>query len=184
MRKALVILGSPRRNGNSAALAGAVMEGIQATGGEHEVFYLNGMNIKPCQACDYCKQEKGRLCVIQDDMQQIYPKLIEADSLVLASPIYMFTVTAQMKLFMDRTYAVLKEMQGKRIGIILTYGDTDEITSGAVNAIGTLKDEFRFTRSEIVGIVHGTGNEPGEIAGNQEIMEQAVNLGKKMIHNE
>jgi len=180
MKKTLVILGSPRKEGNSAALAGAIMEGIREAGGEAEAIYLNSMSIKPCQACEYCHGDKGRLCAIRDDMQQIYPKLLEADSLVLASPIYMFTVTAQLKLFMDRTYAVLKEMKGKRIGIALTYGDTDEISSGAINAIGTMKDEFRFTQSEIVGIVHGTGNKPGEITQNTELMEQAVALGKKL----
>jgi len=72
-------------------------------------------------------------------MQELYPKLRETDALVIASPIYYFTVSAQTKLFIDRWYSLGEEkdsaINGKQIGIVLTYADTDPFTSGAINAI-------------------------------------------------
>ena len=75
-------------------------------------------------------------------MQTLYPKLREADAVLYATPIYWFTVSAQMKLFMDRCYGMFGEsnepsdhvLSGKRIGIVLTYGDDDPFVSGAINA--------------------------------------------------
>ena len=144
MKKAIVMLGSPRRRGNSEILAEKAMEGIKEAGGAYEVFRLNTMNIRPCQACKYCREEGHTLCTIHDDMDAVYAALTGADVLLLASPIYMFTVSAQLKLFMDRCYACLGALAGKRIGVLLTYGDADEYTSGAVNAISTLKDTYRY----------------------------------------
>lgn len=158
MKKTVVVLGSPRKKGNSAALAYKAIEGIDAAGGACEVFYLNGMSIKPCQACYYCKRNNKGQCVIKDDMQLIYPKLEEADSLLLASPIYMFSVTAQLKLFMDRCYAVTHALEGMKVGILLTYGEPDERASGVLNAVNTLRDEYNYSKSEIAGILYGSAD--------------------------
>lgn len=181
MKKAAIILGSPRKNGNSTILANRAIDGIQAAGGAYEVFYLNGMNIRPCQACDYCRKNDLWHCFIKDDMQHIYPRLEEADALLIASPIYMFSVSAQLKLFMDRCYAIPLALKEKRVGIVLTYGDVDEYVSGAINAINTLKDEYRYKQAEIVGILHGSAQEKGEIASNVQLMDQAFILGKALL---
>lgn len=184
MKKTIVLLGSPRRNGNSEILAAKAMEGIKAAGGRCEAFYLNKMNIRPCQACEYCRRNSEKRCVLKDDMQPLYQKLKEADAMLLASPIYMFTFSAQLKLFMDRCFACYDSLAGKRIGILLTYGDTDEYTSGAINAINTFKDEYRYTRSEIVGIVHGSADAKGEIASNARLLEQAFLLGRELAEGQ
>lgn len=181
MKKTVVILGSPRRSGNSEILAGKAMEGIKEAGGACEVFRLNNMNIRPCQACEYCRKEGHTLCTIHDGMDRIYAALRESDALLLACPIYMFTVTAQLKLFMDRCYTCPDLLAGKRVGILLTYGDTDEYTSGAVNAINMFRDEYRYAHAEIIGIVHGSANEKGEIAKNKKVMEDAFLLGKELF---
>ncbi|WP_371363956.1 hypothetical protein SRRS_48470 [Sporomusa rhizae] len=180
MNKTLVILGSPRKNGNSAILGNKVIEGITAAGGTYETFYLNGMNIRPCQACDSCKRNNLNTCVIKDDMHLLYPQLPEADSLLITSPIYMFNVSAQLKLFLDRCYAVSQALKGKRVGVVLTYGDSDEYKSGAINAINALKDEFNYAQANLVGIVHGNALAAGEIAANTRLMEQASALGKAL----
>lgn len=180
MKKTVVILGSPRKKGNSSVLAYKAIEGIIAAGGTYEVFYLNGLNIRPCQACEFCKNNSRKQCAINDDMHYIYPKLDEADALLIASPIYMFSVTAQLKLFMDRCYANTQALKGKRIGILLTYGDPNENTSGVLNAVNTLMDEYNYTQSEIVGILYGSADEKGEIASNMQLMEQAYELGKTL----
>ena len=117
-------------------------------------------------------------------MQEIYPKLYKADALVIATPVYYFTVSAQTKLFMDRWYSLGEEkdtiINGKQIGIVLTYGDTDPFTSGAINAIRTFQDAFDYLGANLVDIVYGTASEVGEIKANQELMDKAYKLGQKL----
>jgi multimeric flavodoxin WrbA len=180
MKKAVVLLGSPRKNGNSTVLANKVKDGITAAGGSHETFYLHGMNIRPCQACDAC-QKNGNKCVINDDMQLIYPKLFESNSIVLCSPIYMFTVSAQLKLFLDRCYAVMPALAGKKIGAAFAYSADNETDSGVMNAINAIKDECNFVQAEIVGIVHGSATDPGEITKNTRLLDEAYALGKALV---
>ena len=185
MTSVIVILGSPRRKGNSATLAENVISGARSMGAMVDTYFLHGMDIEPCDACDICQEDMNAECVINDDMQKLYPKLRQADALVIASPIYWFTVSAQTKLFMDRCYAlgVSEEyaLKGKRIGIVLTYGDSDPFNSGAVNAIRTFQDAFAYVGATIVGMVYGSASDPGEIAANRELMDKAFELGKQLV---
>jgi len=102
--KALFILGSPRKNGNSEILLKSVMEGFEQAGGTVETFRLADKKISPCVACGGC--EKTGKCVILDDMQELYQLIDRADRIVIASPIYFYGVTAQTKAFIDRTQAL------------------------------------------------------------------------------
>jgi multimeric flavodoxin WrbA len=181
VKKAVIVLGSPRKNGNSAILAKQAASGITAAGGSCETFYLNGMNIRPCQGCGHCRRHPEKGCCIKDGMKPIYDSLSAADALLIAGPIYMFSVSAQIKLFMDRCYAAPASLYGKRIGILLTYGDEDEFESGAVNAIAAMRDEYRYKQAVIVGIVHGSANAAGEIAANKRVMDDAYALGLKIF---
>lgn len=185
MTSVIVILGSPRRKGNSATLAENVISGAKSMGAMVDTYFLHGMDIEPCDACDICHEDMNAECVINDDMQKLYPKLRQADALVIASPIYWFTVSAQTKLFMDRCYAlgVSEEyaLKGKRIGIVLAYGDSDPFNSGAVNAIRTFQDAFTYVGAPIVGMVYGSASDPGEIAANRELMDKAFELGRQLV---
>jgi multimeric flavodoxin WrbA len=184
--KVVILLGSPRRKGNSATLAEKVAAGAKAAGASVESFYLHGMNIKPCSACDACRGDIDTNCVIQDDMQILYPKLRAADAIVIASPIYWFTVSAQTKLFMDRCYALGGPagagyaFKGKRIGIVLTYEDTDPFTSGAVNALRMFQDGFDYVEAKIVGMVYGRAGKAGAIKSNRSLLREARELGKQL----
>ena len=102
MKKVLVVMGSPRREGNSATLAQNIIAGVKSAGATVDTYYLHGMDIKPCDACEACRTNNSGDCIIEDDMQELYLKLREADALVIASPIYYFTMSAQTKLFLDR----------------------------------------------------------------------------------
>ena len=185
MYSVITILGSPRRKGNSATLAENVVLGAKSVGAIVETYYLHGMDIKPCDACAMCHEDINAECVINDDMQKLYPKLRQADAIIIASPIYWFTVSAQTKKFMDRCYAlgdsVEYALKGKRIGIVLTYEDSDPFTSGAVNAIRTFQDVFRYVDAPIIGMVYGRASSPGEIAANRELMDRAFELGKQLV---
>jgi len=96
----LMVLGSPRKNGNSETLASAVAAGFAETGGVAEAVRLNDLAIRPCQACGGCTKT-GR-CVIADDMTALYEKVDAADRLLLVSPVYFYALSAQMKTFADR----------------------------------------------------------------------------------
>jgi multimeric flavodoxin WrbA len=180
----LILKGSPRERGNSSTLADQTASGAREAGAKVECFDLFKMNIHPCDGCDFCRKTQEGRCTIEDDMQTLYPKLRAADVIVLASPIYWFTFSAQLKLCMDRWYALVNsdgcELKGKLFGILLTYGDTDPYGSGAINAIRTFQDACRFINAEIAGIVHGTATDAGDIQNQPEILKQAFQLGQRL----
>jgi len=186
-KKVVIVMGSPRKNGNSITLAQHVAKGAEAVGAEVESFYLHEMDIKPCDACDICLEDSSKDCVIDDDMQNLYPKLRQADALVIASPIYCATVSAQTKLFLDRCLALggpqEKEsaLKGKRIGIVLTYGDSDPFNSGAVNAMRMFQDIYAYIGSPIVSMVYGSASKAGEIKANRDLMEKAYKMGEQLV---
>ncbi len=186
-KKVVVLLGSPRKKGNSTVLANEIIRGAESAGAKVETIYLNGLNIKPCQACYACKKKEDSGCAVDDDMQGVYPKLVEADAWVVASPVYWFTMTAQTKLFMDRCFALFYEdfetgpLYKKRIAIAMSYGDNDPFASGCVNALRTFQDAFRYVGAEIVGMVYGSAEEPGEISANTELMKEAGELGAELV---
>lgn len=102
--KNLFILGSPRKNGNSATMSKTVAEGIlESSGNTFEYIYLNDLKIQPCQGCGGCN--KTGECILKDDMQELYQKTRSADRLFLVSPNYFYSVTAQLKCYIDRCQA-------------------------------------------------------------------------------
>ncbi len=182
--KVLILNGSPRKKGNSASLAAEVAKGAKAGGAEVESFFLHGMEIQPCTACDSCRKKSAKGCIIEDDMQALYPRLRAADGIVVASPIYWFTFSAQTKLCMDRWYALGGGdgygLAGKKFGLVLAYGDADPFLSGAVNAMRTFQDACRYLEADIVGMVYGSASKAGEIRRNQPLMGDARELGRKI----
>jgi len=182
-KNVLVLKASPRRKGNSATLADQLDLGAREAGAVVESIFLEGKKIHTCTACDQCGKD-GRDCVFNDDMREIYPKLRQADAIVIASPIYWFTISAQAKLCIDRWYALQtpqgNALRGKQIGIILTYGDSDLYTSGGINAIHTFQSMFRYIGCEIAGMVYGTASDVGDVQKQPALMQQAYQLGKKL----
>jgi len=179
-RNILILKGSPREKGNSATLAERAADGARAAGAQVESIYLHGLDIRACDACEECRETN--MCIIQDDMNSLYPKLDAANAIILASPIYWFTYSAQLKLCIDRWYGFQgnqwREVAHKKYGIILTYGDTDLYTSGGINAIHTFESMCRYLKSEIVGIVHGSLSDVGDAEKHPELLQQAYELGQ------
>ena len=107
MHKKIVILnGSPRRSGNTAALVKAFTEGAQAAGNEVTAFFLDGMDIHGCKGCFGGHSTQECPCVQQDDMRQIYPALRACDVVVLASPLYYWNMSGQLRIAIDRLFAL------------------------------------------------------------------------------
>jgi len=184
-KKVLVLLGSPRRKGNSAILADQISKGAKTAKAKVETIYLHGRNIAPCKGCLTCQKKGSKGCSIKDDMQGIYLKLIEADAWVIASPVYWFTMSAQTKIFMDRCFGLpayhKDPFRGKRIAIAMTYGDKDPFVSGCVNALRTFQDGYGYTESPIVGMVYGSAMDAGQIRSNETVMQEAFELGKQLV---
>ncbi len=183
-RKILVVHSSPRKKGNSNTLANGIINGAESAGADVESVYLHGMDISPCNACYACQKKDSKGCAIDDEMQTIYPKLVECDTWVIASPVYWFNMSAQAKLFMDRCFALLaytdNPFAGKRVAIAMSYGDTDPFNSGCINALRSFQDAFNYVGAKMVGMVYGSAEAPGEIESNDDLMQRAENLGKKL----
>jgi multimeric flavodoxin WrbA len=180
----LALISSPRKNGNSTILCEKIIEGARESGAKVTTINLNKTKIKACTACDKCHISDSSFCVLKDDMSKIYPKIIAADTIIYASPIYWFTISAQLKIFMDRCYALGGPsgyaLKGKKMAIALTYGDDDPFRSGAVNALRTLQDSFAFVGAELIGSVYATGLKPGDVLKNKIVLKEAFTLGKAL----
>jgi multimeric flavodoxin WrbA len=183
-RKILVVFSSPRKKGNSNTLARRIIKGAESAGAMVESVFLHGMDISPCNACYACQKKDSQGCAIDDEMQTIYPKLVESDTWVIASPVYWFNMSAQTKLFMDRCFALMayrgNPFAGKRVAIAMSYGDTDPFNSGCINALRSFQDAFNYVGAKIVGMVYGSAEAPGEIEANADLMQRAESLGKKL----
>lgn len=184
-KKILALYGSPRKKGNSISLSKELLRGYESKGGVYSELFLSKMNISPCNACDSCQRNSEFACILQDDMQDIYAAVKDSEIILLASPIYSFSFSAQLKLFIDRCYAFWKPsdnlLKNKKIIIVLTYADDDLFASGGVNAIRTLKDWFSFLGSDVIGFIHGSADKAGEILQNEELMKKAFKMGEQLL---
>jgi multimeric flavodoxin WrbA len=183
--KVLVLLGSPRRQGNSALLAEAIAKGAKVRGAEVETVFLQDLKISACRSCYHCQKKGSKGCSIPDDMQGVFAKLIDAQAWVIASPVYWFSMSAQTKLWMDRLFALPAYAKlpfaGKRIAVAMSYGGADPFDSGCINALRTFQDAFGYTGSTLVGMVYGSAMEAGEIKSNKALLKEAEELGRKLV---
>lgn len=132
--KILVLNGSPRPGGNTAAMAAAFAKGAWENGHQVDVVNVCQKNIAGCLACEYChKKDSGheRQCVQQDDMQEVYPLLDEAEMIVLASPVYYHSFSGQLQCAINRIYALDKPKHLKKAALILSSG-SDHVYGGAI----------------------------------------------------
>ena len=145
--KVLILNGSPRARGNSAAFAQAFKEGAESAGHEAEVLAIAKMKIAGCLGCEYCHKAGNGQCVQKDDMQNIYPKLADADVVVFCSPIYYWSFTGQMQNLITRFYAPGKPAATK-YAMILSSG-----SPGVYDApISQYRDILAYFGAEDLGI--------------------------------
>jgi multimeric flavodoxin WrbA len=184
----LIILGSPRKNGNSESLAQSVASGImQHPGATVEFIRLNDLRLSPCQGCGGCN--KSSTCVITDDMTPLYQKVDDCDHLILVSPIYFYGLSAQCKTFIDRFQArwARKYLSGirfrhdeQRQGTLLVTAATEgkKIFDGALLTAHTLFDALDMKNGEHL-LVRGV-DQRGAMQKQTRILEQAVVLGRQI----
>lgn len=175
-KKVLVLSASPRKGGNSDLLCDEFISGANEAGNETEKIFIRDLEINYCDACDTCLENNGS-CIKGDDMDQVLEKMISADAIVMATPVYFYTMNGQMKTLIDRTYPRYTEMTNKDIYLIATAANPRK------DAMERTIEGFRgFTSllsgSEEKGIVYGTGAwKIGDIIGSKA-MEEAYEMGK------
>ena len=178
MKKILIILGSPRKNGNTAALAEAFLNGAIESGHEITTYWLGDVTINPCKACDYCQRNNGE-CIQKDNMTELYKLLQNHDTIAIASPVYYLGFPGSIKNLIDRTYA--ESVQGRNIkySILLTAACKED---SRVTRILTdyYKELTNYIGVEDLGIISALGVEkPGDVNDTKWI-EEAYQLGKRI----
>lgn len=183
-KTATIILSSPRKGANSTALAESIGAGLKEAGVNVVNVDLSSLDIKPCLACESCQRNGGK-CSLLDGMQVVYPHVKEADILVLASPVYWFNMSGQLKTFLDRCFAIAltgeKPFSQKVIAATLAYGDADPYVSGAVNAIRTFQDICAYTGATWGGCVYGAAMERDKLSHDEGLLTRARELGRSLV---
>lgn len=169
-KKVLIISASPRRNGNSDILCDEFLKGAQKAGHEVEKVFLRDKNIKYCIGCYTCEKTKG-VCVYKDDMPELLQKIIDADVLVLATPVYFYCMNAQLKTVIDRTVARYTEIKNKDAYLIATAGESEmEAMEGTITSFRSFIDCLENIREAGLVLGHGV-HELGEVKENPAMQE-------------
>ena len=184
--KVLGIMGSPRVGGNSDILLDEALTGAKETGAEVEKIILDKKKIAGCKDCKKCN-ETGT-CVIKDDMLQIHKKILDADAIIHSVPVYFWSMTSQMKAYLDRCCAFFDaqwrwqknyypKMKGKRIGLITVCGDQNVHTADPI--VHSFKSTAEMTNLIWLGAVMTSAADKGDIIKDKTAKRQAWELGRK-----
>lgn len=187
MRRLLILIGSPRKQGNSAFLAGTAARSARAAGADVKQVFLHDLRILPCTGCAVCRSGIDAPCILDDDMSSLHAELRRADAILIATPIYSYDMTAQTKLLMDRLYALGSDAEGnalagKRFGFLVVYGDRDPFNSGAATAMRCFHDTFA-RKASWIRMVHGTAYHAWDAARNRPLTDAAAKLGADLVQD-
>lgn len=176
-KKVLILSGSPRKGGNSDVLCDEFAKGAAEAGHEVEKIRAVEKNIGYCRACYACR-ESG-ICAIKDDMTEILQKLIDADVIVLASPVYFYSISAQLKALIDRTVARWLEVKNKELYYIVTAAEAEN--AAAETTLACFRGYADCVEgAKEMGVIYGVGAyEKGEIR-DTPAMEKAYKMGRSV----
>jgi multimeric flavodoxin WrbA len=191
--KVLGIFGSPRRGGNTELLLEEALKGAQSEGAEIDRVYVTDFTITPCKECHGCDQTGN--CIILDEMQKIYPRLLEADVIILASPIFFYGITAWAKALIDRSQALwarkyllkdpsLGKEGKKRKGFFISVGATkgQKVFEGAIL---TVKYFFDVLNTEYIGeLLFREVEAKGDILKHPRALQEAFEVGRRLVQDQ
>ena len=175
--KILGLCCSPRKGGNTETLLTEALEGARSEGAEVELFSVHGKDIKPCDGCQTCVTTG--ICHISDDVQDVFRKMIESDGIIFGTPIYFYTMTAQAKAIMDRTYSIRRpefKLESKVGGIIAV--------AGGIGLMEAIKDYYFYIAINhmlAADYVSAYASERGEVHDQERIMKLAREQGRQMV---
>ncbi len=179
-KNVLVLMGSPRKRGNTDRLADEFIRGAQEVGHQVEKIDLKDRKVNGCLGCGAC-QRNGGSCVQKDDMVEIYEKWLAADVVVLASPVYFYTWSAQMKAALDRTFAIEQAVKDTTFYLIsAAAAPTEDYMGLMLESFRKYVLCFRAGGNQEGGYVFGLGtNAPGDVAGS-DAMTKAYEMGRAL----
>ena len=173
-KQILVLAGSPRKGGNSDKLCDQFIKGSIESGNTAEKIYVHKQEIKSCMGCHYCMDRST--CVQKDDMESILDKMINADVIVLSTPVYFYSMDGQMKTLIDRTFPRYTEIKNKDFYFIATAADGKDYMERTIDGLRGFTD--CLPDAKVKGIVYGYGvGKIGDIEGTKA-MDEAYVLGK------
>jgi multimeric flavodoxin WrbA len=177
MSKTILILSaSPRRGGNSDLLCDQLLKGAQEAGLQAEKIFLKDKEINYCTGCGSCF-DRGKGCSQKDDMSEILEKMIQAQVIVMATPVYFYTMNAQMKTLIDRTCARYTEIKEKQFYFIVTAADdTKQATEATLEGFRAFLSCLHEPKE--MGVLYGIGTwKVGEIK-EKPVMQEAYDMGR------
>ncbi|MFQ5827357.1 MAG: flavodoxin family protein [Dehalococcoidia bacterium] len=172
----LGICGSPRKGGNTELLLAEALASAASAGADTKLFTVFDKEIKPCDGCGACLRERD--CHIQDDMQPLYTRLQAADGIIVASPVYFWSVTGQVKVILDRLYGYYRTggLSNKVGGVVVVGG-----TQGHTEVRNLLYAFFAQNHMAIADFVSGFASRKGDIKRDRHAMAAAKLLGQKVV---
>lgn len=178
MKHVLILSASPRKNGNSDTLCDRFAQGASESGHKVEKLFLASKDIGYCRGCGVCNSTHK--CVQKDDMSEILDKMVTADVIVLATPVYFYTMDGQMKTFIDRTVPRYTEITNKDFYFILTAADTEKASLTRTMEAFRGFTEDCLTGAREAGIIYGVGAwQIGEIKATPAY-DEAYEMGKSI----
>lgn len=177
-KKVLILSSSPRRGGNSDTLCDEFLRGAAESGNEVEKIFLRDKTLHPCLGCSVCSQY-GKPCPQKDNAAEIIQKMLDAEVIVMATPVYFYSMSAQMKALIDRCCGIYKDMKHKQFYFIATAAEEDP---GIMNRVVTSFSGFLdcLEDPEIKGTVFCGGVwHVGEIKG-KPVLQEAYEMGKSI----
>lgn len=180
--KAISIIASPRRNGNCKKIVDAITEGITENNGSNKIYFVDDLDIKPCQACMGCRNpDKPSKCVIHDDFKKIMDDLENCDALIFASPNYFGEINAQGHIFMDRFYSMTKSTDNsfnkdKKAVVIHTYGAPTGTYDDYINRRAKLFESIGLKLVEVMSVGEG---KPAKTS-DKEVLNYARKIGRNL----
>jgi len=186
MKQILGIIGSPRINGNTHVLVSKILEGAEKEGAKGDIIFLNDLNIKECDGCHSCW--KGNECSKCDDMNNLYPKIIESNVIIFGTPVYWYGPTALMKAFLDRfVYFNCPENREKIRGtaaILVVPFEEDDLET-AEPLVKMFEKSFDYLEIPLIEkIIVPEVGEKGAILKKQERLDKCYELGKNLAIND
>ena len=178
--KALGISGSPRPDGNCMLITDHALQAMAEEGFEIELISLAGLRIEGCTACESCAGQER--CIIDDDLMPIYEKMLEADAIIISTPVYFGSATARVKGLLERTGYIVRNSKGTFKGKV---GGPIVVArrGGLTFTFAQMNYWFQALDFYMAGVAHwtiATGRKKGEVANDNEGMTAAWNLGKRL----
>ena len=181
--KALAINGSPRKGGNTEILLRKVLEPLAAAGHKTDYVQVGGTRIRGCTACGACGRLKNKRCVIEDDIFNLaFAKMLDADAIVIGSPVYFADVTAETKALIDRAGRVARTnggLLGRKIGAAAVAARR----GGAIHAVDAINHLFLANQMVVPGSTYwnfGLGRDPGDVLADEEGLANMKDLGEQI----